>query len=134
MSYFEFVKQTYIENWPAALCRLSIAQADIPLTVKEAIDIGLNMTDLCLLFKEGDEDSVIVSDISDVRRRVVDAVNRFPDKVFIRLGSRSPKDSYEALQNNLVTTHGDDPLRYILDASERMAEDLLLAIKNNYGD
>ena len=72
------------------------------------------------------------ANISDIRQRVSDAVDQFPGGVFVRLGSRSPKDSYLGYKEGFCVKHGTDPLRFMLDSSERMYEDLTLAIQNNY--
>src|SRR5262249_28052081 len=74
-------------------------------------------------------------DISGIRARVAEAVGRFPAGAFVRLGSRSPKDAWswgrDGGQPGLVQ-QGEDPLRVILDASERAAEDLRMALANDY--
>ncbi len=44
-AYFDMVRPTYIEAWPAGLARLSIAQADVPLTLAEARDLGTNIVE-----------------------------------------------------------------------------------------
>jgi hypothetical protein len=71
-------------------------------------------------------------DIRDIRAKVSDAVSRMPAGAFIRLGSRSPKDSYEGYRDGFKILGGTDPLRYLLDSSERIYEDLMLAIRKNY--
>jgi hypothetical protein len=76
--------------------------------------------------------TVSCSDISDIRTKVSEAVNKMPDGAFVRLGSRSPKDSWELQKTGGKITSGQDPLRYLLDCSERIYEDLMLALQNNY--
>jgi hypothetical protein len=71
-------------------------------------------------------------DIGDIRTRVQESVVKFPNGAFVRLGSRSPKDSWEGHRHGFKASVGDDPLRFILDCSERMYEDLTLAIQHNY--
>lgn len=132
MSYWEIVRPTYIENWPNALHSLSFASIDVPLTRDEAIAIGANMYDWGEAFQERYPRPTVEYDTTDIRRRVSEAVDNLPNGAFIRLGSRSPKDSWDGHRIGFKTEHGDDPLRFILDASERMYEDILLALQNDY--
>jgi hypothetical protein len=124
VNYFERVKPTYIENWPVELCRLSVAQVDIPLTLDDASRLGSNMMYFGECF-------LPVRPIDDIRCKVADAVSRFPNGAFVRLGSRSPKDSWRFHENPKIVC-GEDPLRLLLDESERIYEDLSRAIKENY--
>jgi len=71
-------------------------------------------------------------DISDIRAKVAEAVKKMPNGAFIRLGSRSPKDSWALQKSGGKVMPGEDPLRYLLDCSERIYEDLILAIKESY--
>lgn len=126
MSYLDEVKPTYIENWPASLCSLSVAQVDVPLTVDEAACLGSNIIDYADAFPP------FGRPIDGIRNRVSQAVERFPNGAFIRLGSRSPKDSWLGYQTGFKVLPGTDPLRFMLDASERVADDLRLAIQSDY--
>jgi hypothetical protein len=76
--------------------------------------------------------SLACADISDIRAKVSDAVDRMPDGAFVRLGSRSPKDSWALQREGGKILPGEDPLRFMLDCSERIYEDLMLAIQHNY--
>lgn len=125
MNYWERVLPTYIENWPNALCSLSIAQVDVPLTVEEARRLGSNII-------EWGETFGPMQPIEDIRARVADAVDRFPAGAFVRIGSRSPKDSWDGHRNGFRILPGTDPLRFLLDVSERIYEDLTLAIQHDY--
>lgn len=130
MSYWEIVLPSYIENWPVALCSLSISQIDVPLTVGDANRLGANIVEFgeCFRLPRGTK-----RDISDIRSKVAEAVSKMPDGAFIRLGSRSPKDSFEGLRRGSFKINtGDDPLEILLDASERVCADLLLAVKQGY--
>lgn len=126
-SYFDLVKPSYIESWPDALCRLSIAQVDVPLTVEDAIALGTNMVELYETFPEPWE-----RDISGIRTRVANAVHKFPRGAFIRLGSRSPKDSFFGFQSGFHCSTGKHAMNVLLSASERVQQDLQLAIDNRY--
>ena len=129
LSYWDMVKPTYLENWPPAMHSLSMASIDVPLTVEEARRLGTNIIEFGETFLESGE---IQYDVPDIHQRVADAVAKLPNGAFVRLGSRSPKDSWEGSKHGFKTSVGDDPLRFVLDCSERMCEDLSLAIQNNY--
>lgn len=75
---------------------------------------------------------VACSDISDIRAKVSEAVDKMPNGAFVRLGSRSPKDAWSLLREGAKVLPGTDPLRFMLDCSERIYEDLTLAIQQNY--
>jgi hypothetical protein len=74
----------------------------------------------------------IRGDIADIRAEVAAAVEKMPNGAFIRLGSRSPKDAWSFQRSDGKVIAGQDPLSYLLDCSERVYEDLMLAIKQNY--
>ena len=107
MNYFELVKPTYIENWPNALCSLSLAQVDVPLTLDEAKALGTNIMEYGETFGDA------MADISDIRERVAAELVKFPKGAFIRLGSRSPKDSWLGNREGFKVRadDGKDPLR-----------------------
>ena len=128
-TYFDIVTPTYIENWPPAVCSLSIAQIDVPLTLDDAKRLGANIIEYADGFKLPPG---MNCDISDIRERVSAAVAKMPAGAFVRLGSRSPKDSWAGNRDGFKINSGSDPLRFMLDASERICEDLTLAIQHNY--
>lgn len=124
--YFRTVSPIYIENWPRDLCALSIPQVDIPLTLDEAGAVGSNIIEYGEAFGP-------VKPIEHIEARVNEAVATFPNGAFTRLGSRSPKDSWlAAREGSMKTVVGQNPLRFMLDCSERIYEDLTLAIQNEY--
>jgi hypothetical protein len=71
-------------------------------------------------------------DISAIRARIDSAVGRFPKGVFIRLGSRSPKDSWIGHEKGFRCLDGGRAIEVLLGLSERVTDDLLLAIKEKY--
>lgn len=126
-AYFEMVKPTYIENWPRELCSLSIAQVDIPLNAADVHGLLANMMDY------GSEYCCDESpDLTNLRLCVECAVRKFPAGCMIRLGSRSPKDSWLWFKGPKIVPGDGDPLRFVLDASERMYDDLRMAQENGY--
>lgn len=163
MEYFEFVKPTFLENWPTGLRSLSIAQAGRKLSVKEAQALGENIVELGPTFytrtpeeeaaeeaarnwcykkmcgqgagprpKMPDFKDYDVADISAIRADVDELVSHFPNGAFVRLGSRSPKDSWTGMRNGFRTMPEDNSLDLLLDCSERVCDDLHMAIAHNY--
>ncbi|MCK9558196.1 MAG: cell division cycle 123 family protein [Candidatus Cloacimonetes bacterium] len=125
MNYWEIVKPIYIENWEPALHSLSIASIDIPLTVDDAKRLGSNIIEFGEAFG-------CMADISDISSKVSSAVEKMPSGAFVRLGSRSPKDSWMMQEEGGKVLPGEDPLRFMLDCSERIYEDLMLSIQQSY--
>lgn len=124
MDYFTFVRPTYIENWPADLCRMSISQADIPLTLDQARRLGSNIMELGESFGS-------IGGIQDIRELINEQIFKFPQGVVPRLGSRSPKDAWSWDTSRGLTT-ADKVIGVLTDCSERIFDDLHLAINNSY--
>jgi hypothetical protein len=124
--YFERVKPTYIEQWPAELCRLSVAQVDIPLTLDQALRLGRNLVEFYVTFPEGP------ADISDIADAIFAGMSKFPNGAVPRLGSRSPKDSFRWMRQGPQCMTAEEALGLLCDCSERISDDLHLAIANNY--
>lgn len=125
--YFEAVRPTYLENWPDGLRELSIPQVDIPLTLNEAAALGSNLMEYFETF-----DGPAAQDLSSIRLRLDEAIARFPGGAFVRLGSRSPKDSWLGHREGLRVTTAEKALRLLCDASERISDDLHLALACEY--
>lgn len=117
MGYFEFARPTYLENWPTALLRHSIATG--------------------LLALESDEQEALIDgNINGVpalrlAQRIDDLIGQLPDGAFIRLGSRSPKDAWLADEQGLKVTSGAQAVALLAD-SQRVRQDLMLAQKHAY--
>lgn len=58
-------------------------------------------------------------------------LKQFPNGAFIRLGSRSPKDSFPALKQGMKCTEGKHAVDMLVD-SKRVHDDLYVAKSNNY--
>lgn len=142
LEYFKQVKPTYIENWPRQLHDISVPSASLPLSIEDAKRLGQHMVDYWEGFVSDEVRASVNAGeavqspppIEDIRLNVQGRVcTYFRDGAFVRLGSRSPKDSWEGMRNGFKVMPTDrDPLRFLLDASERVADDLQLAIANNY--
>jgi hypothetical protein len=124
--YFDLAKPTYLENLPDELLRLSFATVFLPLSEVEVENL-LGMYDLY----NGEAASVDVKITEALARRIDQAIGQFPHGGFVKLGSRSPKDSYQAHCFGLCCLTGQDALG-LLTASERVADDLHLAQSENY--
>jgi hypothetical protein len=125
MNYFELIKPTFIENWPKELCSLSIAQVGIKLSIEQAEALGSNISELYECFPEP-----YFRDVSDIYLTIKEHINKFPNGIFVRLGSRSPKDSlYESTAKCLTV---EDIMTRLTACSERIYEDLSMALYYKY--
>lgn len=127
MDIFESSRPTYIENWPQMLVALSIPLVDIPLTIQQALALGSNIVELFEQF-----DCPPGQPIGDILQTLDHAVAQFPQGAFVRLGSRSPKDSYQGYTARYRATSGQEALAFLTDCSERVADDLLMCIFKEY--
>lgn len=124
--YFNFVKPTFIENWPNGLYNMSIAQADVPLTIEQANRLGGNMRELYDVF------------LPPHHRKIQDIYDAIDKKMgwcpwhFVRLGSRSPKDSFYGYEHGFKIKYADEALKILLGFSIRMMEDLCKCIVHEY--
>lgn len=126
-AYFAKVRPTYIENWSAALSALSIAQVDIPLTMEEARALGLINKEFSKWFSNGS-----IEPIDGIIKRIDMALSNYPEGAFVRLGSRSGKDSSYANNRGFRVTDGNAAIRMLTENSHRIAYDLRLALHHNY--
>lgn len=129
--HWALARPTYIENWPASLCRLSLAQADVPLSRDEARALGAEILELGEMLAEvfGQPNPALFAGLT---ARVDAAVRRFPKGAFVRLGSRSPKDSWLGAREGFRCKDGAKAITLLTDCSERVAEDLALALGQGY--
>jgi hypothetical protein len=125
MFYPEKVFPTYLENWPDALRKLSIPQIDIPLSLGEGRALGSHIWHFKQWFGHP-------SPIDDIITKIKAALLHFPEGAFVRLGSRSGKDSYYAKKYGLKIVHVDTAIKILTQASERVAFDLRLALQHHY--
>lgn len=127
VEYRNLVVPTFLENWPKELEQLSIAQVDIPLTLEEAEAVGTNIIELFELFPEPHFRS-----LQSILPRIDSAVRRFPNGAFVRLGSRSPKDSLHGYSHGFRCNDGVHAMKILLGVSERVADDLQAALEWKY--
>lgn len=125
-SYFNKVRPTYIENWPIDLYELSIPQAGFSIDKNEALALGSHIPSFKNRF--GCDRLPIASIVS----RLDEQLKQFHTGAFIRLGSRSGKDSIYARNHGLKVNTIDEAVKMITSQSERIAFDLQVAIQHNY--
>lgn len=127
-SFWQRSLPTFIENWPRALCNLSIPQVDIPLTTDEAKVLGRSIVEWGECF-EPVEPAMRSRCYRHICNLMGAALGRFPNGAFVRLGSRSPKDAWH------TDPHVHTPEQAwarLTDISERMYEDLALCLNMGY--
>lgn len=137
--FWEAQLPTFMENWPSSLWSISIPSVMLQLTNEETRVLGSMIWEL----GEGFD----VSDVPEVRRteirnKIVDwmntQINSFPEGyAFVRLNSRSPKDSMywgchkdDDLDGKVRS--GEEALRRLISCSERVYEDLQRDLAMNY--
>lgn len=129
-TYFDRVAPTYLEFWPKELCSLSIAQVSIRLDLNDMLRLGCANGEWGEVFRGDFGDSV--GDLSKIEAKLDEAISKFPNGAFVRLGSRSPKDSWVGCREGFKVTSGKEALRRLTDSSERVHDDLSLALANEY--
>lgn len=125
---FDLYRQTFIENWPEPFRKLGIPSWVVPLTLSEARCLGSSMSIYGSRFGPAEYSDQLDSVRINLRRLLAILDNH----AFVRLGSRSPKDSIEALRNGLLVRTADQALRLLKDGSKRVADDLEVMLMNNY--
>ena len=123
---FDELKKTYLENWPAGLAALSLKQIRIPLTLDEVRTLG-QMNRLKPHWFVGDTVS-----LNRVLEKMEQAIRSMAIGAFVRLGSRSSKDSYHAISRGMYVTTAAFALELLTSKSERMAFDLFFALRYQY--
>ncbi len=131
--YFLACHPTYIENWPKELCSLSIPQAGLKLSRDQAERLGMNITEYGRCFFDGEEfpeggPPQIADIVADLETIVQDKLAGL-DPLFVRLGSRSPKDAWET---GPEVHNADQAIERLCDMSERVFEDLMMALNEGY--
>lgn len=125
MGYSEMVTPTQIENWSQELLGRSIKTMILRLTTEEARALrGLNSYAL----EMGDEPPQgAKATVDAIRQRIDEAAKEFPGGFFVRLGSRSPKDSWDGIRGGFLCRDGARAIHLLCD-SERVCDDLGPAI------
>jgi len=121
---------TFMERWPQWLHNLSIPSLAVALSRQEMFAL----VDTSLLAEIGQiiKGRPVISDqergilLSNLATRLDLAIDStfIGGKAFIRLGSRSPKDSYKGHTKKFCVTSGVQAIELLID-SQRIVEDLL---------
>ncbi len=127
MTYFETVKPTFLENWPKGMMNLSFSSVPTKLSLKEARALGAEIVEWGETF--GPRGMLAVDGIKD---RLGKAMAFFPNGAFVRLGSRSPKVSWNGHREGFKCRTAADAIALLTDCSERMHGDLQLALHEKY--
>ena len=125
--YWERVLPTYIENWPNGLYNLSIPQVNIPLAMPKAF-----LLIFCKLIDNKELSGPEPSYLNAMILKLDEAARVFRDGFFIRLGSRSPKDSFLGNMEGFKCATGNRALQLLFDSPERIYADVSLAVAHDY--
>jgi len=125
--YWQHVVPTYIENWPSGLYNLSMPQINLPLGMPKAFLKCFEK------FQDGKKLTRLENGyLKILEYKITEAGKIFPDGYFIRLGSRSPKDSFVGMDQGFKCTDGNRALFFLLDSMERIYDDVSLAVAHDY--
>ncbi|HOF50315.1 MAG TPA: hypothetical protein PLH22_01330 [Candidatus Colwellbacteria bacterium] len=129
--YWSLSLPTDIENWPPGLLERSIDTVFVRLTQEQAT--ALIATNSYGLEMRGEKEPEAAAEVLDELRLILSNVisDRFPDGAFVRLGSRSPKDSFDGIIHGFKCHNGQRVLE-LLNDSERVYDDLALAKHHSY--
>lgn len=123
--FFTNAAKTFIENWPSLLFNESIATAMFQLTSQEVDSlIEVNIHTIEQTEKTPSEEAVSV--VSQLEDKLTKYIRRFPRGAFVKLGSRSPKDSWIGHKEGFCCHDGRKAIKLFND-SERINDDLLAA-------
>lgn len=127
--FFRNGAKTYIENWHSLLLNESMATAIFQLTREEMNSlIEANIHTIEQNEKVPSEETLSV--VSQLEGKLTNYINRFPRGALVKLGSRSPKDSWIGHKEGFCCHDGHKVIKLFND-SERINDDLLAA--RHYG-
>lgn len=134
-NHWEMARPTYIENWAHALYPMSIPQVRARLSVEQAKALGRVNGEWGAVFAEyypGDphEDREMMEGLLG---KLQLGIASNPGGSFVRLGSRSPKDSWLGHREGFRCETAERALALLTDSSERVHDDLSMAVHHDYG-
>jgi hypothetical protein len=118
------VSPTYLENWPSELRRLSIAQTGFEL---DARTLGAILSAMDESSGKPDPEA-----LHELAAKIDSLLPQFPKGVFVRLGSRSPKDAYLSFDDDGFKVRSGAKAVVLLCDSMRVFDDLSLAQAADY--
>lgn len=122
--HLKFAAPTYLENLPDSLRQLSIAQSGRPLSEKEV--------NALLSFQCPETFAPDAETLKGLERWIDRQLLYYPNGVYVKLGSRSPKDAYPAFDDHGFKVLSGHKAIVLLGDSCRVCEDLLLAKNGRY--
>lgn len=121
---------TWIEHWPPAVAELSFRQRGLALSAGEACALGRRNGVAIAAFGHEPAPGADEATLRHLAERIsVLLLDLGGDSAFIRLGSRSPKDTPLALMGGLRVTSGTEAVLALTAGSTRMAFDLRVAMQ-----
>lgn len=118
---------TWIENWPDAVKHLSFRQIGVPLSRPQFHALARKNGVFAHGFEEHHDDS-----LASLEASLDEALADFPGGAFVRLGSRSAKDTPTAILTGCRAERGRAIIALLTDGSRRVAYDLRLCLRNAY--
>lgn len=118
---------TWIENWPLEIQRLSFRQQGLCLSTEQMHALGKRNDVFAHCFAECFDYSLI-----ELETALDQALVAFPGGAFVRLGSRSAKDTPTGLLSGCRVESGAQVIKLLTDHSRRVAFDLRRSLQHNY--
>jgi hypothetical protein len=124
---FSASKITFVDAWPKAWRDLAPGYEIVPIDRIEMNALGSQIMGFRHWFMPTSTQPLI-----NLARRLDAIIAKQNRACFVRLSSRSPKDSLYALRNGLCIRDGAQALAIILEGSERCAADLRMALDDEH--
>ncbi len=125
---FSAAKTTFIDVWPNAWRKLAPSYEIIPIDRIEINALGAQVMGFRHWFTPASTKPLI-----DLAHRLDTIIAQQNRTCFIRLISRSPKDSLYAMRNGMCIRNGTQALAIIIEGSERCAADLRMSLDSDHG-
>jgi hypothetical protein len=119
--------RTWLENWPDRISSLSFRQQGFCLDQRQSHALGRRNGIFTHCFEDVGDDCLIT-----VVRALDDAIAGFHSGAFVRLGSRSAKDTPTAILTSCRAWCGREVIALVTGGSHRMSFDLRLCVRNGY--
>lgn len=134
---FDIFKKTFVENWHDELFRHTMATRYFIMSHEEICALlDNNFISVDGRIHELGKDKIKLNKesieiLQKLSKKIDNGITEFPNGVFVRLGSRSPKDSFDGHRNGFRIHRGNKAIQLLSD-SERVYEDLCLAKQERY--
>ena len=120
---FAAARPTFVDAWPQAWQELAPASEIIQLDTEEINALGSQIIGFSHWFKPAS-----TKPLFNLGYRLDSAIARLGRSCFIRLTSRSPKDSLHSLRKGMKVTDGKQALALLIEGSQRCAADCRMAL------